>query len=282
MQQHRYIFTGLFSIFILSTQLHAGSMGSTAGSLSGLYVGGGVNHSWVDVDLAHNQVTALNTPFSLIAFENFNQTYSANMHGFGGQIFVGYDYYMRPQFSLSLEAQANAGDIEKKFNSGATVVAQNGVQLLSVNHTGKIEQKWAAGLSLLPTFHAFNGIDLFGLIGWQISEFNISGSPGAISPLNQDVLAAYGSLPLTTVHSHQNLNGLMLGVGIKKHLSHSLSLRLDYNWTQFESMKVNGSSATVYAIDPAFPPISYVHNGTTGLDHPSTQQVKLSVVYQFA
>lgn len=290
-----YFLTYLLSIFALSTSAQAASANDSESSTNvhthttnesltqtkgGFYVGGGVNYSWSDYDLNAEQSTSLTTNggVHILPTESYSNSQSAFSDGVGGQLFAGYDYFINPLFSIALEAQVGTGNNEGELNNSATVISGSGVELISEENTAKLKQKWSFGLSLLPTYHSVYNIDLFGVLGWQISRFNISGKPGSITNLNQQVLSAYESLSMASVNSSHTVNGIQLGFGMKKKFTESLGMRLEYNWTRFGSFNASGSNSVNYNIDPISSEINY-NNSIDVSVKPTVQQVKLSLVY---
>ncbi|WP_454784036.1 outer membrane protein [Legionella sp. WA2024007413] len=140
--------------------------------------------------------------------------------GYGGEIFFGYGKRVIKNFSLAIEgfydASSNEGNI--KFIDSNTLYTRN--------LHGTFRQRWQYGIVARPGFNINEYAQLYGRVGYLISNIQLSGGI-----TQTGVLGGFSG----KFSSDKNCQGLQLGLGVEMPLNSRLNARIEWVWNSLQN-----------------------------------------------
>ncbi len=191
---------------------------------SGFYIGANVSRDFANFDTDINHISGTFGPQSLIT-RSQPVSFDWNAQGINGGVFVGYRFLFNHRYDLGIEAFADASSLKGNFK-GAYI--STGARITS---KAKVESPYTVGVSVLPGVQLNPETEIFARIGWAYSRFKFSDN----SNLSDDGVTT--NLPAQPLKLHENSSGLQLGLGMETALTTELSLRMEYDWACYGSIK---------------------------------------------
>lgn len=168
----------------------------------------GISAGWNATDFSEN-ITVQNPYVSVKETNHLSGT------GPLGSLFVGYAW-MHHWFYLGGEANANLSLSTYKQTNKEAVHGSNTSITLNVRNE--------LGLSLLPGYVADNNTLIFyGRVGYIASDFHFDDTSSS------------------QLIKNTSLNGLRLGLGIEKILQSHIGIRLEYNYLNYNTVKIESN-----------------------------------------
>lgn len=164
-------------------------------------------------------------------FSQFNASTDTSLTGMSGGIFAGVKYNISNSFYLATEV--NIGTSNAK---GGTSLSNN-YQGGSYSESAELEAGTSYGVGLLAGFNITEATSLYGRLGYQRTNFELTESYND---------SFYGS---ESVSGDEDLNGVRYGVGIETALTPTVALRLDWSQTQYSDYSETYEGET-FKIDP--------------------------------
>jgi opacity protein-like surface antigen len=205
----------------------------------GFYIGGGVGGSFTSGDDSINDdgtfTTATNTtkvPLTIMA--------NLKKNSLTGELYTGIGHSWN-HFYLGSEGFANISNYKSEGDTiGDLKEPGVGTQITISDFTTTNLSRWQYGLDLKPGFWVSDNTLLTAHVGINFAKMNIN-----TVALN----SGFGSAPLGTwfvnlpLSSEKRRASLRLGGGLEQNISQNLSLRLDYNHTNYGSVRVNANTS---------------------------------------
>lgn len=145
-----------------------------------------------------------------------NDTHYLSSTGLLGGALVGYDFTLRDQFKLGLEAFANVADLS---------IADNQNYAPITSYTVNMRDNY--GIRLLPGFALTPGTVGHLIVGYSYGKFSINDNGN------------YG-----IVGTQFNKSGIQFGAGVTTALFKNISVRFDVLYTDYASQSTNGVTTT--------------------------------------
>ena len=140
--------------------------------------------------------------------------------GYGGEVFLGYGKQIIKNLYLAVEgfydASSNEGNI--KFIDSNTLYTRN--------LHGTFRQRWQYGIVARPGFNLNEYAQLYGRVGYVISNIQLS---GGISQTG--VLGGFSG----EFSSNKNCQGVQLGLGAEMPLNSRLNARIEWVWNSLQN-----------------------------------------------
>lgn len=222
----------------------------------GFYVGAGVGY---DIDRIHSNS---NITLTSNDTDEIVDTLSASAHhgaaGWMGGIFVGYGHYF-DMFYLGLEVNGN--DSAAKASSSFYHEDTDDFDFANVT----VKARGSYGVALLPGLKLNDSTLLYVRLGYLRANFKSSGDAG---------IAGLGY----NFSSSKWRNGFQYGVGLETYVAESVSLRGEFDHTNYDSRSFNRS----FVVEGATKQVETFTLSTSGSVKPSANEFMLSLLYHFA
>jgi opacity protein-like surface antigen len=153
-------------------------------------------------------------PFASI-FVEYNKTMSKEW-----DVAFGLDYI---PFSTEIDDKS---DTDQNIETGSDVTGTRNATLDLKNHFTAYIQ---------PSYNLGNGLALFGKVGYSHADLEIKTTP----------LSNQG-----TLNKKDNLEGYLVGLGVQKNIDKTMFVRLEANYTDYDTVTYTNSAGTVFRADP--------------------------------
>lgn len=218
------------------------STSSWASWIDNVYIGAGLGPAMADFHQAARIIHS--TPE-----HGIDSNISDNEHhaafGYFGSAFVGIERnFCDKNLLLHLAGEINADISEVEFHS-------NNNEFFFRNFSStSYKLRYNVGVSFLPGFWFQNNTLFYARLGYALAHFRVSTADSSLKNLSRD------------------LNGFRYGLGIERTLCDGLSIRMDYNRTEYQTTRMQ-------TLDPN----SLVAKKT--VISPTAAEVMFAVVYRF-
>ena len=165
-------------------------------------------------------------PFGSIFFE-YNKTMSKDW-----DVSFGLDYI---PFSTEIDARSGAdvgGDLTGTV-SGAANTAANAAAAGTKSAT--LDLKNHATIYIQPSYNLGNGLAVFGKVGYSHADLQITSSNTATG---------------SSMSKKDDLEGYLVGIGLQKNLDKTMFVRLEANYTDYDTVTYTNSSGTRFTANP--------------------------------
>ncbi|MFC7334904.1 outer membrane protein [Rhodocista pekingensis] len=190
----------------------------------GGYVGAALGYAWMKPNGT--------TTFSNATTQKVDRTND----GVTGAVFLGYGKTIDTLY-LGIEGEIGISDQEK-----TSTLAGNSYNF---------DAGTSLGIALRAGLLATPDTLVYGRIGWQRTDLDVSGRLGSVAGT-------------PTMDENEHLNGWRIGGGVEHALTENVLARLEYNYTDYESYKV-----------------SYGQGGARTNAEPHESAVRVGVAYRF-
>jgi len=200
--------------------------------------------------------TILATSFSTAALSQISVGISAAYGNFDGQatesnvtakpaksgdadfpfasIFAEYSTTLDKSWKLAIGLDYIPLETEIESQTRSSTSQNAGTTTGSGNTTAKMELKNHATLYIQPSYMIDQTLSVFGKVGYSQADLNITGSN-----------AATGS----TINKKDNLQGYLIGIGIQNNISKTAFVRLEGNYTDYDTVTYTNSTGTKFTGD---------------------------------
>lgn len=228
----------------------------------GFYLGVGVGY---DSYRAH-QSTNVDIDDPVLALEILENPLSFNHSATGwmGGLFAGYGHYF-DMFYLGAELNANASNADTSFSRSVTTFVGTPIQAFS-SYNVNVKARTSYGVALLPGIKLNDSSLLYVRLGYLRSNFKIS--ENFTNPISIFVPPF-----LVSGSSNKWVNGFNYGVGIETAIAEQVSIRGEFDHTQFNSRTISHTFVNQ-------PFVGDVVTTSTSIK-PSNNEFMLSLLYHF-
>ena len=200
--------------------------------------------------------TILATSFSTAAFSQISVGISAAYGNFDGEaretnvtaktaksgdadfpfasIFAEYSTTLDKSWKLAIGLDYIPLETEIETQTRSSTSQNAGTTTGTGNTTAKMELKNHATLYIQPSYMLDQTLSVFGKVGYSHADLNITGSN-----------AATGS----TINKKDTLQGYLIGIGIQNNISKTAFVRLEGNYTDYDTVTYTNSTGTKFTGD---------------------------------
>jgi opacity protein-like surface antigen len=200
--------------------------------------------------------TILATSFSTAAFSQISVGISAAYGNFDGEaketnvtaktaksgdadfpfasIFAEYSTTLDKSWKLAIGLDYIPLETEIESQTRSSTSQNAGTTTGTGNTTAKLELKNHATLYIQPSYMLDQTLSVFGKVGYSQADLNVTGSN-----------AATGS----TINKKDTLQGYLIGIGIQNNISKTAFVRLEGNYTDYDTVTYTNSTGTKFTGD---------------------------------
>lgn len=211
---------------------------------------------------------------------------SPALNGFLGGVFGGYGITYSNNFYLGTElygqANSNKDHDNLYLNVGGSTASLPGVGAGVETKVGFDTQKlYSIGLSVLPGYKVNDNNLLYTRVGAVYSRFKGTPTAALAAAYNGGNIANIG-IAIPTSGYNMGFLGAQVGLGYQLKLQKNLSLRAEYNYTQYQSKNADVVDLPVGSLTNAVSKNQFGANVNGSINiKPYTNDFKVGLVYDF-